>query len=111
MDRERIVAFSVNDGIEFLKLNDIIRCQAEGAYCRIYTYEKRELFVSKTLRQVEKLLASNNFIRLHQSHLVNVIYMKKYSRNDGHQVELRDGSSVPVARSKKDDIKRWINSL
>lgn len=111
LDRERMVAFSVTDGIEFLKLNEIIRCQAEGAYCRIFTKEKTELFISKTLRQVELMLSSNNFIRLHQSHLVNITYMKKYSRDDGHYVKLRDGSLIPVARSKKEEIKKWINNL
>ena len=96
------VAFPVADGLEFVIVDDIIRCESEGSYCHIYIKNNNKLFLSKTLKQVTELINSEKFTRVHHSHLVNMDYVKKYIRGKGGQVIMDDGSSIPVSRTKKD---------
>lgn len=98
------VAFPVSEGLEFVIVDDIIRCESEGSYCHIYIHNQSNLFLSKTLKQVSELINSEKFVRVHHSHLVNMDYVKKYIRGKGGQVIMDDGTSIPVSRTRKDDF-------
>ena len=96
------VAFPVSEGLEFVVVDDIVRCESEGSYCHIYIHNQSKLFLSKTLKQVSELISSEKFVRVHHSHLVNMDHVKKYIRGKGGQVIMDDGTSIPVSRTKKD---------
>lgn len=98
------VAFPVSDGLEFVPIDDIIRCESEGSYCHIFIKGKSKLFLSKTLKQVSELISSEQFVRVHHSHLVNMEHVHKYIRGKGGQVIMEDGTSIPVSRTRKDNF-------
>lgn len=102
--RPRKVAFPVSDGLEFIVLDDIIRCESEGAYCHVFICERPNLFLSKTLKQVSEMIDDEKFLRVHNSHLVNTDFIARYIRGKGGQIILEDGTSIPVSRSRKDDF-------
>ena len=98
------IAFPVSDGLSFVEMNDIIRCESEGAYCHIFISNQPKLFLSKTLKQVSELINHEKFLRVHNSHLINTDFIKSYIRGKGGQVIMDDGTSIPVSRSRKDDF-------
>ncbi len=98
----RKIRFPVSDGFEYVKEEDIVRCESDGAYTHIFLTAKRKLFLSKTLKQVHELIDSDRFIRVHHSHIVNADLIQRYQKGKGGQIILEDGSVVPVSRSKKD---------
>ena len=92
------------EGFEFIEINDIIRCQASGNYCTIYLKQGNQFLASRHLKHVEGLLPAKDFYRVHQSHLINLKHIKRYSKTDGGHVVMGDGSEVAVARSRKDEF-------
>ncbi|HKK43762.1 MAG TPA: LytTR family DNA-binding domain-containing protein, partial [Bacteroidales bacterium] len=63
---------------------------------------KRKILVSKHLKEFQDLLNDRNFFRPHNSHLINLDYVRKFIRHDGGYIEMMDGSQVPVSRNRKD---------
>ena len=100
------VGLPVGDGIQFVKVDDIIRCEADGVYTRVVVVGGASYLVSKNLKNYEDLFADRGFIRVHKSHLINTRYIDKYlnSGGDGGSVVMADGSTVEVSRRKKDEL-------
>ena len=102
------IAVPSADGFDFILISDILRCEAQGAYTKIYINNSRQVLVSRPLKDYEALLPENLFFRIHSSHLINLNYVKKYNRGRGGLVELDDGSVIEVAARRKDDfLKRF----
>jgi len=102
------VPIPTSDGIEFVKAENIIRCQADGNYTYIYRVNDDPIFISKTLKQLEELLKEYQFIRPHNSHLINLQYIKSYQKGSGGSITMEDGTIVPVSRYRKDEIQSLL---
>lgn len=88
----------------FIKAEDIIYCKADGNYSNIYFKNKKKEMISKKLKEMEELIHDAAFYRVHNSYLVNLNCIKEYIKKDGHYLVLEDDTSIPVARSKKDEL-------
>jgi len=99
------IALPQSDHVEFIALSEIIRCQGEKNYTWFYLQDGRKLLVSQTLKEYVGLLEDAHFFRVHQSHLINLQQIKKYSRRDGGYVVMTDKEIVPVARNRKDALQ------
>ncbi len=64
----------------------------------------QQIMVSKTLKHIEDLLPKEVFFRIHKTYLVNLNYVEKYIRTDGHKVILDDGTQLDVANRRIDDF-------
>ncbi len=96
------------EGIEFVDVVEIIRCEASKNYTLIFTTDGNKYVFSKTLKDIESLISSNFFFRIHQSHLINLNLVKKYIRGIGGYIIMADGSEIPVAKSKKSVLLQRI---
>lgn len=105
---EQRIAVAMAEKIEFIQINKIIRLQAEGNYTHIYLDDGKKYMVSKTLKDYDDLLERYNFLRTHQSHLVNFKKIASYVKTEGGFIVMSDGSQVPVSRMKKDEILKKI---
>ncbi|MEM6320257.1 MAG: LytTR family DNA-binding domain-containing protein [Bacteroidota bacterium] len=105
------IALPQSDHVEFVAVADIIRCQGEKNYTWFYLIDGRKLLIAQTLKEYVELLADAQFFRVHQSHLINLQAVKKYSRRDGGYVVMVDKSTVPVARSRKEQLQAALLRL
>jgi two-component system, LytTR family, response regulator len=96
------LAIPTNDGIEYLNTAEIIRIEADRSYSWFYLTEKRKFLVSRNLKEYQELLQDIGFFRPHNSHLINMHFVKKFIRHEGGYIEMTDGSSVPISRGKRD---------
>jgi two-component system LytT family response regulator len=102
------IAIPTANGFDFISISDIVRCEAQGAYTKIHLNNSRKVLVSKSLKDYENLLPEDLFFRIHNSHLINLNYVKKYNRGRGGFIELEDGSTIEVATRRKDEfLKRF----
>ena len=101
MPKNSKLILPTQEGLEFVHLDDIIRCQAESNYTHVYLEDGRHLMMAKTLKDVEKLLEDSRFFRTHQSHLIHLDKIKRYARGEGGYIVMNDDSIVNVARGKK----------
>jgi two-component system LytT family response regulator len=105
------IVLSTAERINVVKVQDIIRCESDNYYTLFFFSNGTKLLVSKTLKENEELLKDYNFIRPHKSHLINVMYIKSFNKQEGGYILLTDGSRVPVSRRKKEMIVDIINNL
>lgn len=105
------IAVPVSEGLEFIKVNDIIYAQSQNNYSLLILNNGEQLLFSKTLKDVENTLKKYYFIRIHQSYLINPNYMKKYFRNDGGSILMENGKTLPISQSKKESIASAFNSI
>lgn len=90
------------EGYRFVNLKDIIRCEADNNYTHFILNSGEQLLVTKTLKVYEEALSDMDFVRVHQSHLVNIKYVDQYIKGDGGFIIMADGSEVEVSRRKKE---------
>ncbi len=100
-DDQRL-AVSTNEGLVFINVSDILRCEANGAYTYLHLKNKTRIVVSKNLKEYEQLLAEHNFLRVHNSFIINLKEIKKYVRGDGGYVIMSDDTTVDVSKRKKE---------
>ncbi|RPD98511.1 DNA-binding response regulator [Aureibaculum marinum] len=103
------IPFTTLKGVEFYSLSEIIHCKADSNYTEIYTTNKKKAVISKTLKNVEKLLDNDRFLRVHQSHLINLDHLVSYLNEDGGYLKMSNYTIVPLARSKKTEFFNRIN--
>jgi two-component system LytT family response regulator len=56
-------------------------------------------------------LSDKQFFRIHQTYLVNLKFIKKYSKNNGGEVILKNGLTLPVSRRKKDELLLQLSRM
>lgn len=95
------------DNTWFVKICDILYCEAEGTYTRFYLQEGEPILVSKNLKEYETILEPLGFIRTHHSFLANPSKIKLFDKTDGGMLVLEGGKSIPVSQRKKD----WVLSI
>ena len=69
------------------------------------------MIVTKTLKDFEELLNEYDFIRVHNSHLINLNHVTKYTKGEGGVVTLSDGAEVDVSRRKKEEFLQRLTNL
>jgi two-component system LytT family response regulator len=107
---KRISVPTIN-GFSFLQVSDIIRCQAEINYTTIYLNDKQKITVAKTLKEFEELLTEYNFFRVHNSHLINLAYLKSYNKGKGGSVSMKDNTEIEVSTRRKDEFLKKLAEL
>jgi two-component system LytT family response regulator len=83
------------------EIKEILRLESTGNYTQFFFLDGTKLLVTKTLKEFDKLLADNGFIRIHQSHLINLKQIKEYVKVDGGYIVMKGGSKVPVSVRKR----------
>jgi len=97
--------------LHFIAINDIIRCKGENNYTMFFLTNGVSILVSRTLKEWEDLLTSHQFIRTHQSHLINSLHVKSFVKKDGGYILMNDESIVSISKHKKEKILNKLASL
>ena len=109
----KTVALPEINGFAIVNVEDIIRCEGKRNYTRIIFKEAPEKVVSRTLLEFEHLLSPLGFVRIHRSHLVNILNVVRYLKSDGGMVELKTGELLKVSPKHKEELlnKLLFNKL
>jgi two-component system LytT family response regulator len=111
VDNFKRIALSTSDGIHLFEVTDIIRCESKGNYTEFFIKNHKPVLISRTLKEYEEILSEHGFERIHQSHLINLSYLKSYIKSDGGYVIMADNTNIPLAQSKKEKLQELIKSL
>ncbi|MEO1435963.1 MAG: LytTR family DNA-binding domain-containing protein [Bacteroidota bacterium] len=104
----RRIALSTKDEIHFVRVNDIIRLEGAANYTHVFRVDEKPLLLSGNIGHFERLLQDANFYRPHQSHLIHLQHIKKYVKSDGGYFLMADEGRVPIARLKREEVKRIL---
>lgn len=103
-DQQKKLVLPQMDGFEVVKVHDIIKGEASDNYTTFYMTDGKKYVVSKTLKFFEDLLSDLDFFRVHKSYLINIQHITRYKKGKGGEVQMVDGSSVPVSPLYKSNL-------
>jgi two-component system LytT family response regulator len=101
---EHTIALPETNGFTIVKVSEILRCEGERNYSRIYFRDGSSILVSRTLLDFDNLLVSHGFFRIHRSHLISLRNVNRYLKTDGGMVEMIDKTKLPVSPKFKDEL-------
>jgi len=103
-DADQTIALPEINGFTIVKVNDILRCEGERNYSRIFFKNGTSVLVSRTLLDFDNLLVSHGFFRIHRSHLISLKNVNRYLKSDGGMIEMNDKTQLPVSPKFKDEL-------
>ncbi|MBK6835890.1 MAG: response regulator transcription factor [Bacteroidetes bacterium] len=99
------IAIPVGNAIKFIELKNIIYLKADSSYSELYFEDGTKLVVSRTLKNFEEVLTSENgFLRCHKSYLVNINSIVEYVKSDGGYVVLKNGANLTISPEKTSEL-------
>ncbi len=108
----RKIGVPVQDGIEFIPLDDIIHLVADGMYTKIVRRSGASLMVSKPLKFFNRLTEMGMpFYRPHRSHIFNLHFMKQFVKRDGNYIRLENDEMIPLSKEKREEFLLLIADL
>jgi two-component system LytT family response regulator len=105
------LVLKTHESVFIVELHDIIRCEADKNYTSFILNGGKKIVVSKTLKDYETLLVGHNFMRVQQSHLINIDFIERYDKANGGFVIMKDGSEVPLSSAKREAFFNILENL
>lgn len=105
------ILLEVEGGFIMENTSNIEYVYAHQSYSIIVTHAKKEILVTKSLKQLQDLLPGNQFYRTHKSYLINIYYVKKFVRLSDSYVLMKSGMKVPVSVRISSIITKEIKQM
>ena len=103
------IALQQQHEIRYVEVADIVRCEADNSYTSFYLINGDRIVVSRSIKEYTDLLKPIGFLRTHQSHMVNIIYIKSWIKEDGGALLLVTGDKIPVSKPNKSSVQDALN--
>ena len=99
---DNIIGIPTMEGFEFIKIEDIIRCEGFQRCTRIITIDRSDIISSYHVGVFRKRLSSRYFYSTHKSHLINLQHIRSYMKEG--TIKMSDGTCVPVSKRRKSEF-------
>lgn len=96
------MAIHTSDGVNLIEIKLILRMEASGSYTNIFMKSGQKIIVSKNLKRLNEQLNAHDFTRVHDKHLINMAYIKKYIPGRGGHVVMEDETLIPISIRRKE---------
>lgn len=100
--QQKKIILNTSTNMYVLRVEDVLRCEADENYTRIIDLKGKAILVAKTLKEFDALLSPLGFCRIHQSHLINLNHVLTYEKGTGGMVILSNKERVPVSGRRKE---------
>ncbi len=107
-DQQQVVLPTMQ-GFDVIKTADISKLQAKGNFTEVYLADGSHKLICKFLKHFDDLL-EEPFVRVHRSFIVNLQFIKSYSKSSGGYVTLQDGSEIEVSASYKEQLLKRLGA-
>lgn len=98
------IALPTQEGLTFVDMNNLIRCEAEGNYTHFHLVNGEKILISKTLAYFEDVLDEGIFFRSNRTTLVNMNFISKFQRGRKSYVILEDGTEIHIPDNRKEEF-------
>lgn len=98
------IALPHASGMVFVDTKQIVYCEADSNYTRFHLENGEVYIVSKTLGDVQDVLETRDFVRVHRQFMVNLEHIQKLVKGEGTYLLMTNGASIPVARQQKERL-------
>ena len=97
------ITLNTDGKLLFLENDEILYAESDGNYSTIFLTDGQKIVLTKKLKEVNELLPSDSFFRIHNSYIINLNKIKEFLKTDGYVV-LKSNHKIPVSRQKKSDF-------
>jgi two-component system LytT family response regulator len=97
------ITINTDGRLLFLESDEILYAESDGNYSTIFLTDGQKIVLTKKLKEVNQLLPSDSFFRVHNSYIINLNKIKEFLKTDGYVV-LKSNHKIPVSRQKKSDF-------
>jgi len=107
--KNKTIVLRTMEKIYLVEIMEIVRCESDGQYTRVFTREGKKYMVSNPMKEYEDILEDHGFFRIHKSHIVNLSFIDSFDK-EGYVI-LKDNTSLPVARRKRNELIEVMTKL
>lgn len=98
------IALPYANGLTFVETSQILYAESDSNYTNFVLETGEKYLVSKTLGDVQEMLETRNFLRVHRQYVVNLDCIKRLIKGEGTYLILTNGATIPVSRQHKDKL-------
>jgi two-component system LytT family response regulator len=98
------LALGTSVAVHFVTPSQIVHVEADANYSHFFLSDATRVMVSKPLKEYTELLENHWFFRAHQSHLINLAYLKQYDKKNGGCIILTNKDTVPITPRRKESL-------
>lgn len=104
--QEHRIALPSAKETRFVYVKDIVRCESNNSYTTFFMQDGEKIVVSVSIYEYTEMLGEYGFLRCHQSHIINKLFVRSMVKEGGFYLQMQDGEKIPVSRDKKDWVKK-----
>jgi len=101
---EKRIPLATKNNIYLIIPDDILYCKCNNTSTTFYLRNQPSITISKGMKVVEKLLDGYNFIRPHQSYLVNQGHIVLVDKIDNYALVLSNNQRLPSAIRRRKEM-------
>ncbi len=101
----------LSNKVIMVNAEEITYCKSDGAYTHVYLEDGNDHFVSKSIKNLEKILPPDIFIRVHKSYIVNYKKIVEFIRTGNGELVLSNEQVIPVSRTHKNKVLKILKIL
>ena len=105
------IVLKTAESIFLVPLENIVRCEADCNYTWVHFNNQPKILISKPLKHFDDMLKDFNFIRVHQSHLVNINHVIRVNKVDSGELVFSDNATVPISARKRKELFDVLDNL
>ena len=105
------IALPSSQGYSFVPIKTIEYCEADDCYTRVFLASGEQYLITKTLGDIEEILAEQGFFRAHRQFLINLQHIKTFVKGDGGYIVMQNGKDITIARSRKEEFAKLFLKL
>lgn len=94
------ISIPIDGKLIFIDTDEIIYCESQGNYSKIYLENGESYFLTKKLKFLEELLPNELFFRIHNSFVIGLHKVRAFYKNDSY-VLMTNKKKIPVSVSVK----------
>jgi two-component system, LytTR family, response regulator len=99
------IALRTSKGLFFVQANEIACLESCGNYSFVHLSSGERHLDARNLKSYEEILQNPDFVRVHQSFIVNIALVDKVLKGPNGSVLLCGDLEIPVSRRRKDALK------
>ncbi len=105
------VVLRTSDALYLTEICDILFCKSDNSYTTFYLNDKKEILVSKSIKEYCELFEEHGFFRPHQSYLVNLNQISKIDKTDGGFIIMKNEMEIPISTRRKQALLHAIETI
>ncbi|WP_397445174.1 LytR/AlgR family response regulator transcription factor [Polaribacter sp. R77954] len=109
--KNKKIAIPLSGKVVFLNIEEVVYCKSDGNYTTLFLLDGTSYLYSKKIKDVYELLNTEDIVRVHQSYLVNMNFVKEYVKNEGYYLILENTKTIPVSKPNRMVILEAMQNL